>query len=281
MTITQITEDNILQYTEIIPAELVTDLDREYFRALAGAEDKDDPEAVIIWELKDLEDETSPTKAVIHFLDAPDDQIARMMISAFEQKIADDGVGLVTFEIKEMKEDLQSAFEEEGYVLTEENSNNITVTVSELSELRLGDRKIPDYIRSLSDINPRQFKAAVMTSVFHGRYGILDDLPFLPMTRFDQDVSSCVITDDKISGLLLVRKTMDSQYVVELFFAIQPDANKNLLNMMRFSIRSAVKYCYEEDTVILKKHNKESSLLIEKLFPDKEGPMVIKGEKEM
>ena len=55
-----------------------------------------------------------------------------------------------------------------------------------------------DDIKPLSVVSSRQFKAGVMTSVFHGRYGLLDDLPFLPMTRYDADISCCIETDDKI-----------------------------------------------------------------------------------
>jgi hypothetical protein len=79
------------------------------------------------------------------------------------------------------------------------------------------DKKLPAYIKSLSDITARQYKAAIMTSVFHGRYGLLDDLPFLPMTRFDPDISSCIITDEKVNGLILVHKTMENEYIVEPF----------------------------------------------------------------
>lgn len=268
-------------YEELVPDELAADLDREYFRGLACTNDDSTPEGAIIWELKNLEDENTPTQAVIQWFDAPEGKMAQMLLDAFEQRVDVDGVSLVTFELKDLKEPAREALADSGYSLKNIQSKDIIVQISDFSSLRLGDRRLPEYIKSLSDINPRQFKVAVMTSVFHGRYGLLDDLPFLPMTRFDPDVSCCVVTDDRISGLLLVHRTVPGMYVVELFFAVEPDARINLLNMMRYSIHAALKYCDEEDRVLLRGHNKESELLIRKLFPDKTGEMVIKGDKEV
>ena len=150
---------------------------------------------------------------------------------------------------------------------------------NESCRYRLGKRNIPDYIRSISDITSRQFKEAVMAAVFHGKYGLLDDLPFVPVTRFDPDLSSCVITDEKVRGLLLIHRTLNGTYVVELLYALQPDANINLLNMIRYSIRAADEFLSMDDRVILRVHNRATGLLIKKLFPNKRGDRVIKGEK--
>ncbi len=83
-------------------------------------------------------------------------------------------------------------------------------------------------MHSLSEITHRQFKAGIMTCVIHDRYGLLEDLPFLPMTRFDPDLSCCIETDGSVNGFLLVHKITRGPFRVELFFAEQPDANMNL-----------------------------------------------------
>ena len=118
-----------------------------------------------------------------------------------------------------------------------------------------------------------------MTSVLHGRYGLLDDLPFLPMNWFDTELSSCVITDGAINGLLLVRRITEGLYRVELLFAMQPDANINLLNLMRYTIRAAMKNRSADDVVILRRHSASTVALVKKLFPGRKGDEIIRGEK--
>lgn len=279
MTITQITEENNAQLADLIPAETRSNLGREYFRGLAANNDNGLPDAVIVWEIKSLEDETEPTRAEILCFEASDRAGGEELLDAFEQSVQTAGIHLITFELDSMGEMPKSILSDSGYRLTEDESRDITVSVSEFSSLKLAEKSAPEYIRSLSDITSRQFKAAVMTSVFHGRYGLLDDLPHIPVTRFDPDISSCVITDDRVRGLLLVHGTKNGNYIVELLFSAEPDANINMLNMIRHSVRQAKRICSMDDRVILRTSTQAAKLLVKKLFPGKTGMRVIKGEK--
>ena len=282
MTITEITEENISVCSELLPAELRANLEREYFRGLYG-EDDGEIIAVIIWELKGAEDEKVPTKAEILCFTLTDTVYSDELMQAFDHCIREEGVEEIGFELSELNDIEMDVLSEYGFDITEAESIDIRVSVSDLTSLDMirKDKKLPAYIKSLSDITARQYKAAIMTSVFHGRYGLLDDLPFLPMTRFDPDISSCIITDEKVNGLILVHKTMDNEYIVELLFAMQPDANINLLNMMRFSTKAASRLCTGDETVILRMHNTASADLINKLFPDSMGEMIMKGERKL
>ena len=68
---------------------------------------------------------------------------------------------------------------------------------------------------------------------------------------------------------------------VELFCAIQPDANIHLLNMMCFAARAVAALETPDLKVILRRHNKASIDLIRKLFPSKKGETVRIGERNM
>ena len=118
-----------------------------------------------------------------------------------------------------------------------------------------------------------------MESAFHDRYGLLDDMTWLSVDRYDKDLSSCVLTDGRVSGLLLVTETAVGVYTVELLFALQPDREKHMLNMMRHSVRTAKNVLGEEDRVLLSRHSKGSEKLINSLFPGKHGEAVLRGEK--
>jgi len=100
------------------------------------------------------------------------------------------------------------------------------------------------------------------------------------MSWFEQDVSSCVQTDGKATGFLLVHKTESDKLVVELLFAMEPDATINLLQMIRYSVNAAAEKYPPETEVILKRHDGNSKALINKLFPDKKGAEALAGERE-
>ena len=88
-----------------------------------------------------------------------------------------------------------------------------------------------------------------MNCVYHKRYGLLDDLPFLPASRFDADISSCFVQDGRICGLFLVHEVNPGTFRPELLFSVEPDASIHLLNMLRFSALAALEIGEEESVI--------------------------------
>ncbi|MCR5790294.1 MAG: hypothetical protein K6G83_10455 [Lachnospiraceae bacterium] len=282
MSVIQISEETAYQYAGRIPPELLNDLEREYFKGLAVKnDDTEASEAVIIWTLLRVDDENTPTEAEILWFRADDEPAGEELFAAFEQDIKEEQVESVSFELETLTAVEKNVLKKTGFKVAEAESRDICVTIGDMAALSFNkkDKKPPEYIMSLSDITTSQFKTGIMTSIFYGRYGIADDLPFLPMTRYDPDISSCVITDDTVNGFLLIHKTLTGEFIVELLFATEPDANINLLNMMRFSTNAAAELCEAEDKVILRRHNTASEALVHKLFPDRKGDLIMKGEK--
>ena len=282
MSVIQITQEVALKYADMIPPELMNDLGREYFRGLAVEEGKNGrPGAAMIWEMKKIEDMDAPSEAEILWLCVEDEAEGQELFAEFEQDIEGYSIDTVSFELESLTSVEKEILTDFGFEIGEGESRDICVTIEEIAALPFfhRDTKPADYIKSLADITTSQFKAGIMDSAFHGRYGLLEDLPFLPMTRYDPDISSCLITDDKVNGLLLVHKTMTGSFIVELLFAMEPDANINLLKMMRFSVSMAKALCDFGDMVILRRHNEAVAALVHKLFPDKKGAAVMKGEK--
>ena len=280
MIISEITEKNIKDYTESVPAELLNDVKRENCKGIAGVDDYTwSLNAAIFWEMKNTEDESIPAEAEVLWFFAENYDDGKKVLKSFERSIANDEIKRVSFELDELGEAAQKALTDSGYSIESAEGRDIYVSIGELAALKLPKKDIPEFVKPLSKITSRQYKAGIMTSAFHGRYGLLDDLPFLPMTRFDPDISCCYIADEKVNGFLLVHKSEYGYYRVELLCAMQPDANLHLLNMMRYSILVASKTRNSEDMVLLRRHNKPSEQLIGKLFPKKSGKLVTKGER--
>ena len=73
MTITEINEDNIFRYTDLIPAGLLGEPSREYCGGLAGDDDEnDEPAASIVWEIRGVEDDNVPVEAEILWFEVSD-----------------------------------------------------------------------------------------------------------------------------------------------------------------------------------------------------------------
>ncbi len=278
MTIKYVREENAGEYIGVFPLELIDDFAREYCRGIvAEDEEREEVTAALFMQFRNIEDET-PTEAEITWFYADSSKAGAEILRTLENNMEYGRLHRVYFELPDLSDNGREAFEVAGYTVERAESRDVYVRIDELAALKAAKGRPANYIKALSDINPRQFKAGIMTSVFCGRYGLLDDLPFLPMTRYDQEISSCVVTDDRVNGLLLVYEIKSGLFRVELLFAKQPDANINLLNMIRFSIKKASELRNGDEKVLLRRHNTAARQLVGKLFPDKSGAQVMKGE---
>ena len=282
MKIKELTEENTRVYRDLIPPELLCDIKREYCRGLVGEDERSGAmTAAVFWELKNSEDTDIATTAEILWFYAAGAKDGTDMLNALEEEAEYDEVSRFFFEFPKLSEAEREALSQAGYSVGSSESRDICVTVEELASLKLTKKRVPDYIQPISEITARQFKAGIMTSVFHGKYGILEDLPYLPMSRFDPDISCCIQTDDKVTGLMLIHESEEGPFRVELLFAQQPDANINLLYMICHAIRTASEMLTPGDMVLLRRHNKATAQLIKKLFPDKKGVPALRGEKKI
>ena len=280
MEITELTDDNAEEFEDLLDDTLLSDIGREYHGGLVAFDNAAKSiSSALFWEIKNAEDskETTVSEIVEFFSDDPTE--CDELLRVFDEKSIEAGAGESLFEFDKLDDICNRSLKKNGFKIKESESRDICVSVGDVARLALIKKKTPDYIKSLSQITERQFKTGVMTSVMHGRYGLLDDLPFLPMSWFDTEVSSCVVTDDKINGLLLIHKAKPGVYMVELLFALQPDAVINLLAMIIFSINAAIKCKSSDDMIILRRHSESSEGLVKKLFPGKKGAVIIRGEK--
>ena len=281
MNIFDITEENRDELKGIIDEETLMSIGREYYWGIAGTdEDSRELKAALIWELKGRDDEKRDTGSEIIAFMAPNEKSGEEILENYSDRAEYDSVKKSCFEFPELLNTELESMEKKGFELKEVESRDIFVTVGELNDLSFIGKKTPPYIKGLSDITEKQFKAGLMASVLHDRFGLLEDLPFLPISWYDMDISSCIITDGKINGLLLVHETADAVLRVELLFAMQPDANINLLHMIRRSVKKAAELKDSNVRVLLRRHSKMTLELVKKLFPDKKGEKAMRGKRD-
>ncbi len=275
----KITEDNLEEYAAYLDPDVAECIGREYYRGIAIHEDEDEPpRGTLIWELKNVEDEIA-TESELFYYSADSEDDGRQLFEAYAEEAEENEVERSFFELPEEKKKEKGLFEEQGFATRETEGMDLYVTVGELSEIPFTKKKVPSYITGISELMVRQFRKGITNCIFHGRKGILEDLEFLPMSWYDEDVSCCVQTDGRVTGFLLVNKRASGILVVDFLFALEPDARANLVSMIRFSVQAAAQKYPPETKVLIKRHNEMTHAVAKKLFPDKKGAPVLAGER--
>ena len=280
MEIRKITDDNIEEYEDFIDEDVVQSIGREFYRSIAIHEDSvKEPVAAVVWELKDYEEDTE-TSSELEWLYVKDAKVGAMLMEEYGNEIAEDDVKKSFFEFESLDDHASETITKAGFSVNKAESRDLIVTIEDLDNLGISKKKTPPYITCINDLMVRQFRKGITNCLFHGRKGILEDLAFLPMSWYDPDISCCVQTDEKVNGFLLVHKRASGPLVVDLLFALEPDAKMNLLHMIRYSINAAVQKYPPDTKVVLRRHNEMTKALISKLFPGRKGETVVKGEKK-
>ncbi len=105
-------------------------------------------------------------------------------------------------------ETLYKLLSDNGFSGEQEEGEEISVSVEDLRKLNgvFKVKSFPEYIKSISELSTLQYRSFIKNCLFRGKYGILEDLSYLPKSWFETEVSSCAVVDDTVQGILLIRK---------------------------------------------------------------------------
>ncbi len=283
MKIREINRDNIGDFHSLIPPDVEENIGRLWFRGYAVDDGEgENVRAGFVWEYKNADEDELDTTVEIVWVKVDDKEALDALFKTYQEQLVLESAVLSEVELPmkfhgTMTED---AFFENGFTMNNGESCDLIVTLKDIADLKLGKKKSPFYIKPLKDLDYRQFRNGVIECLFHGRKGLLQDFAWLSLDWFESDVSSSVVMDDKVEGYFLVHKMQSGMLAVVFMFSSGIDARRNVLEMVRFSIREAVKKYPLETKVIIRRHNKATHALTDKLFPGKKGEEVIVGSRE-
>jgi len=277
MSIIELNEENITEFGDIIDPDTAESIGREFYRGVAVRAGEDSPSGALIWEYKNLEDD-SDTGAEIVFITAGNKEAAEELLSEFDGQTSGEAVVRSFFEMGDISDDARKGFTDDGFSVTSGESRDLFVSVSDLSGLA-AKKKVPPKIVGLSDVTEAQFMQGVINCLFNGKKGIMEDLEYIEKDWFEQDISAAVITDGKISGFFLVHCFPSGKLMPVLLTAMGPDANVDLLYMLCFSADRALKKYSGDTPVIIRRHNDTVGALAGKLFGQKTGKEAVFGER--
>lgn len=275
MEIMEIDEENVEEFSPLIDEDLADDIQRVFFRGIGVKDDDDVPVGALVYELYESESEED-TKSLIRLFKAEDEEVGRLLMEEYAEFVKEDDIVESFYEVED--EAVAKKLKRFGFSLDSREGVEINFNVEYLSGLPIVNHlKNPSYIMSLKDISVLQFRSVIKECLFKGRKGLLEDLAYLPMKWFDMEVSACSVSDDKVDGMLLIRKTPSDMLYVLLYVAFGHRPEQKLYQMLLYSARMIVEHYPPETRIIINRYHENVRNLTQKIFPDQNGNKVYYG----
>ncbi len=278
----EISKDNLDKEGSLLPPDVAENIGRIWIRGIVTDDDNGDKSSGgIVWEYKNVDEYEKDTVAEIIWAFGENREVLYDLLAAYRIQIQDESAVVSEFEIPLNQEAsmLEETFSADGFKISNSESRDIYVTVKDLKGLKLGNKKSPFYIKALRDLSFRQFRDGITDVLFQDRKGLMEDIAWVSLDWFEPDISSCVVMDDIVKGFFLIHRTATGILVAELLFSVDMGDNRTVLELIRFTLRETIKKYSPETRILLRRHNDMVHSLVKKLFPDKEGEVVMTGHR--
>ena len=276
MEIFSLDKSNIAYYEEYIGEDLYEKLENMAYHGFVAEEDLE-ANAGIIWRYGE------ENKSIIVWFKLSDREAAKEVLEAYDKSIQQMNVKESDIVIPVAQPSLEKELlKEEGFRMRLSESDDIIVTLSELSAMPLmKDRKIPEGVKLLSEVTEEEFKKGISRCVAAGKTGLCENIEDIPKKYFDEDVSTCYVNrNGEITGFILFHVLPSQMLSFQLMVCLDKDVKTVLPGMMRLFVSSMEEYYYPDVKIILNRHNEASMLLSEKLLPRGFGIPVYVGNRE-
>lgn len=272
MEICELCDENYEDCEKILPPEYRDEALRRFRHAYFAREQGEEHlTSGILWEVDRIHEKGKTPEARIIWFSAQTKEAGEWLLAKFHEKCRAERVSRAVFELNGASETEKEAFKAAGFELRQVRSEDFAVGVGELLKHDPTEGRLPRTIKSISDLSSYHLRSAVMQSVFAGRYGLAEDLEFLPEGWFDPVLSCCMVKEDVVTGLLLLHRLRRGLYRMELLNAAEPDVPL----LLSFMTRQAKEYCGKDEEILFRQHDHAVALLVQRFFPDKK---VVKTE---
>ncbi len=279
MKVTELTLDNVSGFEEYLTPDVAENIGRTFYHGLVVTDD-DTPVAGMVWELKNTM-KSAAVESYISWISVKDDEAAGMLFEKYEESIKTANVAKSSFSLsaKTGKEE-KRILKDRGFSAKLSEGDEITVKLSEIANIDFVKKiKLIDNVRPLKDATQRQLNAAIKNMISLGLYGVCEDLPYLPRSYFENEVSCYSEVDGTVNGLLLCHKYPSGTVEISMIAAIGKDYVKILPYLIACAAKSAQEIYPPDTVVMIDRHNYATLALGEKLFPTGFGIPVYTGER--
>ena len=278
MEIVSINSENLMDFSAYMDEDMQEDLKRTFFHGIGALDEGGAPVGALVYELKNVETEKD-TQSRIRLLKCESDRALTLLLEEYHRAVSDENVAESYYESPDPY--MADRLEANGFSKESAEALDIVVTIADIKKLiaTVKVTKLPDYILPLSDIFVQQYRAFIKKCLSKGSFGLVDDLAYLSMGWFEEDISSCSVADDKVDGILLMKKVPSGLLYVLLYISYGPQYQKNLALMMIHTALRIVENYPEDTRIVIRRHNDAVKKITERLFAGSKGEQVYKGER--
>ena len=280
MHIVNLDEDNIEMYVDYLSQDIAENIGRTFYKGIV-VETDGNPIAGMVWDVRNMMREAD-NESHISFLKIDEEAAGELLFEEYQTQVREDDVVKTTFSLPARSTTReQQALKNAGFSVNFMEGDLIKARLSEIKELAFIKKvKVSDDIHSLKTMTQRGFNTAIRSFVAKGLFGICEDLPYLPRTYFENDVSCYSEADGQVNGIFLFHKNASDGLMIVVLAAIGSDFGKILPQMMKFSVLNASEIYSDETEIWIDRHNYASLALSEKLFPRGFGIPVYIGSRQ-
>ncbi len=285
MNTVTIEKENLSTFEDLIPKGIAENIARKYYRAFGICDDDEVPVGACVCKMIHVENANQPTMGRLEHLFIDPRQrgkgYGKFLMEELKAGLLLEKAKSSFFELPVKGNEKTAEFlKKNGYTLEEKEGDVVSLTIEDIMKSPLAAKvKIPDIIGDIGEVPMRKVKKGIMNSVFSGN-DIEEDLPNLPLFWFQSQLSAFTMKDDKVTGLFLIHQKDENIFEPVLLFALEPDAKKDLLNMVRFSAQKVMELCPPESYIIINRRNASIRKLVGGLFPKVKGETVYRGTRE-
>ncbi len=279
MVVTELNLDNVSKFTDYLTADVAENIGRTFYHGLVVTDD-DTPVAGMVWEVKNTM-KGGDVESFISWMEIKNDESAELLFNKYEEMIRPANVVKSSFSLsaKTGKEE-KYILKERGFSVKLMEGDEITVRLSEIVNIDFVKKiKNTGNVYPLRNITQRSLNGVMKNMISLGHYGVCEDLPYLPRSYFENDVSCYSEVNGTVNGLLLCHKYPSGTIEISMIAAIGKDYVKTLPYLIAFAAKSAEEIYPPETVVMIDRHNYATLALGEKLFPRGFGIPVYIGER--
>ncbi len=282
MSVFEISDDNLEEFTELLGADMTDDMNREFYRGYGTRDDDGNINGAMVYEVLGLDDDDKDTISRLLFFKAESDEACEELDRIYrEEGVEDDEITESIYEFEDKDKVMADICESHGYSKVAKESEIVRIKLKDAMAFEFVNKvkKLPEYIVSLNELSVKQFRSGIKNCLFNDQKGICEDLGYLSMSWFDSEISSCTITDEEVNGFFFVRTTPSGIVMPVLLYAYGPDYIKNLALMIAHSVKEAEKKYPPDTEIVVCRKRKSSAALVKKLMPSAKGRAAFFGER--
>lgn len=284
MRIIDIKEENVSLFLNYLGKDRAENMHRSFYRCIVVENDREEPIAGMMWEMTGL-DEESPVESHIFWISIEDEEAGEELLKSYRRKVSAEGAVLSKASVYIKRNSLENRLlKKHGFPLKLTEGDHITLRLSELSEMPImKNRKLSDKVKPLCDVSVRTYRNFISNLLDKGKKGLCEDIRYVPMSWFENEVSCCYEDEEGVNGMLLFHMAPSGSLMLKLS-SVEGKDKKEMGIRLQLLIRQAVLYAEElyppSTRVIVERHNETALLISEKLFPRGFGRPVYVGERK-